>query len=75
MWPVPTADNATFMCCLEIWEPQPPGTLTACPALCRGPHLYLYSYITKWQTGTEFPTCVTVLPLFSGLHLVRNKIL
>jgi len=19
--------------CLEIWEPQPPGTLTACPGL------------------------------------------
>jgi len=21
--------------CLEIWEPQPPGTLSACPGLCR----------------------------------------
>jgi len=21
--------------CLEIWEPQPPGTVRACPGLCR----------------------------------------
>jgi len=21
--------------CLEIWKPQPPGTLRACPGLCR----------------------------------------
>jgi hypothetical protein len=30
------ADNLnTFMCCLEICEPQPPGTLRACPGLYR----------------------------------------
>jgi len=23
----------TFTDCLEIWEPQPPGTLRACPGL------------------------------------------
>jgi len=33
--PVRRADNlTTFRCrCLEIWEPQPPGTLRACPGL------------------------------------------
>jgi hypothetical protein len=29
------ANNLTTSCaeCLEIWEPQPPGTLRACPGL------------------------------------------
>ena len=32
--PVNKTDNlATFMCCHEIWEPQPPGMLGACPDL------------------------------------------
>jgi len=36
MRPVRRADNlTTFMCCLEIWEPQPPGTLRTCPGLHR----------------------------------------
>jgi hypothetical protein len=31
------ADNFTTFCanCPEIWEPQPPGTLRACPGLYR----------------------------------------
>jgi len=31
--------------CLEIWEPQPSGTLRACPGLLKG---LLYLYLTKW---------------------------
>jgi len=30
--------------CLEIWEPQPPGTLRACPALCRECFTLLHVY-------------------------------
>jgi len=33
--PLRRAENLTTLCadCLEIWEPQPPGTLRACPGL------------------------------------------
>ena len=32
--PACMVDNVTtFMCCLEIWEPQPPEKLRACPGL------------------------------------------
>ena len=39
-------DNlTTFMAdCLEIWEPQPPGTLRACNRRLEG-LLYLYLYV------------------------------
>jgi len=43
MCPVPKTDKlTTFMAdCLEIWEPQLPGTLRACPGLNRS----YYSFI------------------------------
>jgi len=32
--------------CLEIWEPQAPGTLSACPGLLQGLlYLYIKSFI------------------------------
>jgi hypothetical protein len=32
--PVRRADSfTTFKCRLQIWEPQPPGTLRACPGI------------------------------------------
>jgi hypothetical protein len=44
------ADNLTTSCadCLVIWEPQPPGTLRACPVLVMG-LLYLYLYLYLWK--------------------------
>ena len=30
--------------CLEIWDPQPPGTLRACPALIRDCFTFLRVY-------------------------------
>jgi hypothetical protein len=43
--PVRRADNiTTLMCnCLEIWQPQTPGTLRACKRPVEG-LLYLYLY-------------------------------
>jgi len=34
--------------CHEIWEPQPPGTLRACPRPVQG---LLYLKLTKWGGG------------------------
>ena len=39
--------NALRANCLEIWEPQPPGTLGACPGLYRG------SLLLVMGTGME----------------------
>jgi hypothetical protein len=35
IWPLRRADKLTTLCadCLEIWEPQTPGTLWGCPGL------------------------------------------
>ena len=40
------AENLTnsFADCLEIWEPQPPGTLKACPGL-KWDCFYVYIYV------------------------------
>jgi len=38
--------------CLEIWEPHPPGTLRACPGLCRNCFTVFFSFFflsqAKW---------------------------
>jgi hypothetical protein len=46
--PVLRADNLTASCanCLEIWESQPPGTLSSCPGLYGG-LLCLYLYVCQ----------------------------
>ena len=39
----------TCVDCLEIWEPQPPGTLRACPGVCRDCFtIYLYMINVKF---------------------------
>ena len=38
--------------CLEMWEPQPPGTLSACPGLYRGCFTF-YKYEHKEAKGVD----------------------
>jgi hypothetical protein len=57
--------------CLEIWEPQPPGTLRACPGL-------LWDCLTFTVTITRNSECVTKrnivanLSIASPLFCLRN---
>jgi hypothetical protein len=41
MRPVSRADNLTTFMCLEIWNPQPHGTLRACHVLYRYRFIFL----------------------------------
>ena len=40
-----------LMCCLEIWEPQPPGTLRACPGIALPLPLQISSKSTSMLTS------------------------
>jgi len=44
--------------CLEIWEPQPPGTLRACPGLSWDCFLYEYKNTSELH-HTQFGTMPT----------------
>jgi hypothetical protein len=41
--------------CLEIWEPQPPGKLTACPGLYRDCFTFFYA---RYVTRTDVKYCL-----------------
>ena len=63
--PVRRAGFITLMSdCLEIWQPQPPGTLLAWPRLYRNCCTFTYSLLTPW--------CRVLLEKLTGLQLVKK---
>ena len=41
--------------CLEIWEPQIPGKLRACPGLYRDCFIFTYIFLCKCNTIFKYP--------------------
>jgi hypothetical protein len=73
-----SADNLTaLMFCLEIWEPQPPGTLSTCVQTCNGIalpiSLFMRRLLSRYKRSTCTPRGVPfiVSPRMAGLSL-RN---
>jgi len=59
----PTTLPPLYADCLEIWEPQPPGTLRACPGLYRDCFLLAYQVL---PTYIHSHSTVTPLQFTSG---------
>jgi hypothetical protein len=49
--------------CLEIWEPQPPGTLTACPGLYRDWFTFTFLRCIRRCVSTGDMLLAQLLPL------------
>jgi len=49
--------------CLEIWEPQTPGTLTACPGLHRDCSTF---HLLRWHSVDSRCWCVLVVWYWQG---------
>ena len=56
--------------CLEIWEPQPPGTLRACPGLKRDCFTFTFTFTFAFSSSSCF--IVFCLPVYD-LQYVRPK--
>jgi hypothetical protein len=55
--------------CLEIWEPQPPGTLRVCPGIALPLPIYMHSPLQYWATKYLIPTTQLILLNYIDMRL------
>ena len=58
--------------CLEIWEPQPPGTLRACPGLLRDHFSFLWLWCSDWKLLYYHCNCISLIIFCLLLRLIHT---